>query len=204
MEPIMYWWQLPGRRCSTARMWSLTLWLGVIALVPAKAQNTILPAYLADVARYNAPFIIAEVSKRNTDTRLEQVLALDFDGNTSTWDQFLNASCTSTCPPLDTRPTVYFSITETGGPGSGYYFIGYYFYHPYDSGFAVDVFGVDGGHESDLEGIFLVIDKNPIYGPYGLPLMALTESHGNLLPFGSSVNSDSVLNFALATGDIHA
>jgi hypothetical protein len=164
------------------RMWSTatTIALATAALLASRvgAQNAALPAYLMDVVRYNAPFIIGENSG---NFALDQLLSVDLDGDLSSANNQQAAFIGSN---VDRRPTVYFSITETGPAGGpGYYLIGYYFYHVLDGGFsAYGGWLSDPGHLNDLEGMFLVVQKG-LGWPYGLPVYAFTEAHGVLVPF---------------------
>jgi hypothetical protein len=148
------------------------------------------PQRLVDVVRYNAPAIIAEVRTANPNcdncnfyrNRItDHLIATDFDGDQSGWNQVTNmdADLGRMDARYDTRPVVYYSIEET----ENFYFIGYYFYHIRDGGTFIDGVTFDSGHDSDLEGIFLLVQKLP-YDPYGHPIAAVTEAHGALLPFG--------------------
>lgn len=148
------------------------------------------PQRLIDVVRYNAPAIIAEVRTANPNcdncnfyrNRItDHLIAANFDGDDSGWDQVtdMDANAGPMDTRYDTRPVVYYSIEET----ANFYFIGYYFYHVRDGGIFIDGVTWDSGHDSDLEGIFLLVEKLP-YDPYGHPIAAVTEAHGALLPFG--------------------
>lgn len=126
---------------------------------------------------------------------MDQILPVDFDGDLRASN---NMSDAMGYPVSDTRPTVYFSVAES----QGWYFIGYYFYHPVDRGFSVDG-AEDLGHENDLEGVFFIVQKG-LWGPYGEPLFALTQAHGAMVPFGWNQDAGYVMNNSLVSGDAHA
>lgn len=177
---------------------------------PLSAQDAI-TSRLFDVVRYNAPAIIAEVQTQYCSTRPNQncapnlnlarqtdhLLPVDFD-----YDHLGNNSVSHLLAAYvpDARPVVYYSIEETGMDDSeGFFYIGYYFYHAQDGGAYIAGQFVDRGHEHDMEGIFMVVQKQP-YLPYGRPILAMTEAHGALLPFGVPGQID--FNQTLTTGGV--
>jgi len=172
------------------------VWVSALSLVsvPARglrAQQTLTPRLL-DIVRYNAPMIISEVNTgtpnclpdcnyyRNRVT--DHLIAVNFDGDDLGANNVYNMDHGGI---LESRPVVYFSIeeTQTDAAGNGFFYIGYYFYHVRDGGAFVDGVTIEGGHDHDLEGIFLIVRKTPV-DPYGIPIAALTEAHGALLPYG--------------------
>jgi hypothetical protein len=101
------------------------------------------------------------------------------------------------------RATAYFSIVETGSSSaSGYYFIGYYFYHPNQprGSFSTPVgtYTTDV-HQHDFEGVWLVVQKSP-YSPYGTLVGALTQAHGALIPFGRLTSDGAGLLYGANAG----
>ncbi|HJQ10666.1 MAG TPA: hypothetical protein VJ840_06495 [Gemmatimonadaceae bacterium] len=153
---------------------------------------------LRTVVFTHAPYILAEnVNGYGNAESVDHLLAIDFDGDNYAGN---NAAHVQQGVVTDGRPRVYFSIVETGGADYGQFFIGYYFYHPRDGGHDFqwcDVIGCywssGGGHQNDLEGVMLVVQKDP-YSPYGRLNYALTQAHGAMLPaydssFGYSYHS---------------
>lgn len=133
----------------------------------------------------------------------DHLMAVDFDGDHLGANNVHNMDWGGI---LDSRPVVYFSIeeTDTDAAGNGFFYIGYYFYHVRDGGSEVDavpiVGGVTiiGGHDHDLEGVFLIVRKTP-FDPYGVPIAALTQAHGALLPYGVPGQID----FSTALGEVY-
>lgn len=156
----------------------------------AVASLLIAPAIAAaqesDIQRrvlfYKAPFVVQETNRYDgIDVTSDQILPVDFDGD---WDTRNNESHILSGPINDTHATVYYSLVETGTSSEdGYYFLGYYFYHPHDLGPSLlyDTYN-PGGHENDLEGIVLAVQKS-VYYPYGSVKAALSEAHGALIPY---------------------
>jgi hypothetical protein len=196
-----------GRRCQSVGLLTLPLRNLLRVLVPlaalfslfmtkpVAAQNTPLPQYLMDVVRYNAPFIIGE---DRSYPGMDHPLSINFDGDLFSYNNELSAIYNT---PIDQRPTVYFSISETGPAGGpGFYFIGYYMYHPFDGGFTV--YGIPhDGHVNDMEGIFLVVQKG-LGWPYGVPIYAMTEAHGVLVPFVNRIGGAPETMFFGFAGEI--
>ena len=141
---------------------------------------------LRNIVLYNAPYIIAETPDDNTVFEIygnpsgyDHLLAVDFDND------YLGRNNTGNAANgyIPRRiPTVYYSIEETSASdGTGFYYIGYYFYHPRDRGFTVDIY-TNGGHQHDMEGVFLIVRKTS-WNPYGTPVLAWSEAHGALIPY---------------------
>ena len=111
----------------------------------------------------------------------DHLMPVDFDGDVDGTNNATNA-LNVIGGIRDHRPVVYFSIEETGsGSDNGFYYIGYYFYHPVDGGIQVSGYATNG-HNHDLEGIFLIVRKVPNL-PYGEAIMSLTQAHGAMLPY---------------------
>jgi len=116
---------------------------------------------LRNVVVYNAPYIIAETKQTypvwdRAPSSFDHLLAVDFDNDVVGGNNAGNAANGYIPQRI---PTVYYSIEETTAPdGTGFYYIGYYFYHPADHGFSVGPF-YGSGHEHDMEGVFLVVRK---------------------------------------------
>jgi hypothetical protein len=145
----------------------------------------------------NAPYIIAETSQNfdRPPSSVDHLLAVDFDNDFYGSNNSANARNGYIPQRI---PTVYYSIEETTAPdGTGYYYIGYYFYHPNDDGFSVGP-ASSSGHEHDMEGIFLIVRKTS-WTLYGTPVLAWSQAHGALIPYFNEgfVNP----NTALAQGD---
>lgn len=157
----------------------------VLGLLGSPLDGQSLPDYLKPVVSVNAPMIIHETDNSfvNVEAK-DHILQVDFDGNTIGVDNYDNAFDPSRV--LNGEPTIYYSIVETGSTSDqGYYFIGYYVYHPQDGGASFpSPIGqiVYHGHEHDMEGSYYAIKKNP-YSPYGELQVVLTEAHGALIPY---------------------
>lgn len=143
-----------------------------------------LPAYLFDVVYHNAPIIVAETYNAfGNPEAADHLLKVDFDCDVAGGNNATNILAGAVC---DAGPYAYFSIAETGTTSSsGYYFIGFYYYHPRQpSGtFYVGPFSKKTDyHEHDFEGVWFIVKKSP-YTPYGTLYAAVTEAHGALIPF---------------------
>jgi len=149
-----------------------------VPLVELQAQGAA-PGIIRSVVYRNAPFVIQEIEGGRPPRYIDHILPLDFDGDALGSN---NSSNALQFEPVNGAPKLYYSAVETGyASDRGYYLVGYYFYHVMDDG--VSPSGVNaGGHEHDLEGVWLVIKKSP-YLPYGLPVAALSEAHGALIPW---------------------
>jgi hypothetical protein len=173
--------------------------VGIAMLRPqtANAQQA-MTDQLRNVVLYNAPYIIAETLQNVQDysghvppSAIDHLLAVDFD-NDALGSNNSQHAFTSFIPQR--IPTVYYSIEETNAvDGTGYYYIGYYFYHPNDGGTFIS-----GGHEHDMEGVFLIVRK-VTWNPYGIPVLAWSEAHGALIPYFQQGSVDP--NTALSQGD---
>jgi len=165
---------------------------------------------LTDVVRYNAPMIIAETQEtcslfpcaskaadQKTWPLVNHLLPVDFDGDFLGNNNLHNLNADDV---VDQHPVAYYSVMETGsGDSDGYFYIGYYFYHGRDGGaFFLGKYW-DSGHEHDMEGLLLVVKKSPVL-PYGVPVLAMTEAHSALIPFGVPGQVD--FNFNLNQGGI--
>lgn len=151
--------------------------------------QTSLPGNLKEIVYRNAPFIMAETYDRFYVQRFDHIMPVDFDGDE------LGANNTNITPNtiVDGRPTVYYSVTETGYTSDqGYYFLGYYIYHVNDGGQDFSGF-LAPGHEHDMEGVYLVVKKSPYY-PLGAVAISLAEAHGALIP--SFNNAQSAVDLA--------
>lgn len=174
---------------------ALAITLFISALVsPCQGQQAITQR-LSDVVRYNAPMIVEEThaicqfglpcARKQTDERewpmVNHLIPVDFDGNLLGSDNLEHLDHDYV---VKQQPGAYYSIMETGtGDSDGYFYIGYYFYHGRDGGaFFLGAYQ-DEGHEHDMEGVLLVVQKRP-YTPYGVLVLAMTEAHGALIPFG--------------------
>lgn len=159
---------------------------GVVALAPSavRSQST-MPSYLQEVVSYHAPFFLHEtaVNIPNVEAK-DQILPVDFDGDLNGQNNYDDAYNPSSV--VNGVPVVYTSVVETGATSDrGYYFLGYYLYHPQDGGQSFSTLlgqVVRPGHEHDFEGAYFVVKKSP-YLPYGELQVALTQAHGALLPF---------------------
>jgi hypothetical protein len=107
------------------------------------------------------------------------MLRVDFDGRTYGPGKAVTAA--SYIAIVDRTATAYFSVVESGyASDKGYFFLGYYWYHPKDNGSVLD-----SGHEHDLEGAMFLVKKSA-YLPYGTLVLALTQAHGELVPYYTS------------------
>jgi hypothetical protein len=164
--------------------------LAALIIQPADTRaQTVLPGNLKDIVYRNAPFIAAETYNYFYVQRFDHILPVDFDGD------LLGADNNSITPTtiVDGRPTIYYSVAETGySSDHGYYFLGYYIYHVNDGGqdfIAADFRHVEGpGHEHDMEGVYFVVKKSP-YFPLGVLTVALSEAHGALIPTENTAQS---------------
>ena len=171
-------------------------WSGCLLLIAAASnhvQSQTVPQRLYDVVYHHAPFIIAETRDNEPlPESIDHLLPIDFDGDLIGAN---NASHAQSQVVVDGRPTVYFSIIESGSTSDqGYFFIGYYFYHPRDGGQTFAPIGGGPqvnrpGHEHDLEGAYFIVKKSP-YDPYGEVVGALAEAHGALIPYPNLASSD--------------
>lgn len=153
--------------------------------VIARAQSS-LPVRLKQVVYDNAPIVWHETDDNYANLNVrDHMLRADFDGDQYASNNSENAAKSSKF--VDRSATAYFSIVETGATTySGYYYIGYYYYHPRDGGqsfysnaCACQV--ANDGHDNDFEGVYLVVKKT-MYAPSGVLLYALSEAHGALIP----------------------
>jgi hypothetical protein len=171
---------------STSR-WGLLPAVSAVAIllgVGGQAGAQTLSARLFDVVYHNAPIIVAETYNGfGNPEAADHLLKVDFDCTPQGNDNATNIIYGSVC---DGGPYAYFSIAETGTTSSsGYYFIGFYYYHPRQpSGtFYVGPFAKKtDAHDHDLEGVWFIVKKSP-YTPYGTLYAAVTEAHGALIPF---------------------
>lgn len=171
----------------TSRQCARALLVSAIALLPVSRQAgaQALPAYLLDVVYHNAPIIVAETYNAfNNAEAADHLLKVDFDCNNLGSDNARNIIYGTVC---DGGPYAYFSIAETGTTSSsGYYFIGYYFYHPRQPAGTIYIGSIAVGksdtHEHDLEGVWFIVKKSP-YTPYGTLYGAVSEAHGALIPY---------------------
>lgn len=152
-------------------------------------RGTTPQSYYSIVWNY-APFIVAETKSGDPRPQaIDHLLRYDFDGDNLSANNASNIVATPAVI-VHGKPTVYYSITETGASsGDGSYFIAYYFYHPRDLGFIINFAGGQlydsPGHPHDLEGVILHVLKDP-YLPYGRPKAVLTQAHGALIPHAIS------------------
>jgi len=164
---------------------AVAITLAIIAVLGANrlpAQQA-MTEELRNVVLFNAPYIIAETLQDYgflPPSAVDHLLRVNFDKNLLGADNSQHAF--NGYIPIRI-PTVYYSIEETtASDGTGFYYIGYYFYHPNDTGFEVGPVG-DRGHEHDMEGVFLIVQKATSWNPYGTPVLAWSEAHGALIPY---------------------
>jgi hypothetical protein len=134
---------------------------------------------------HNAPIIVQETNDDFTNVEAkDHILAVDFDGNFIGADNYDNAFDPTRVQ--NGEATIYYSASETGSASDrGYYYLGFYIYHPGDGGVSFESMGaqwVAHGHEHDLEGAYFIVKKTP-WSPYGELQVALTQAHGALLPY---------------------
>lgn len=136
------------------------------------------------IAAHFAPVIFQE-----TDPQCylcDYMTKFNFDGNYQAKDNWNNLG------NLDTVPAyVYYSLSET----ESHYFIGYYFFHPRDWGIEQGPIDVPlSHHENDLEGVLVVVEKNPLVG-YGLVIGMEAQAHDQQYQFSvcTDWNRDGVL-----------
>jgi hypothetical protein len=170
---------------------------GVLALVAAlsgtvpatrvaEAQTTALPGPLQTIVYRNAPFVLHETFlSANPVGASDHMLREDFNGNHVGYSKTADAANRAFVG--DRTASVYFSATENGYySDQGYYFVGYYWYHPRDNGADFTMPWGEAkhhaGHEHDLEGAYFLIRKSA-YQPYGTIISALTQAHGELVPY---------------------
>lgn len=164
------------------------------------AQTTTLPEGLREVVHRNAPFIVHETfNSVDPVGGSDHMLRVDFDG--TTFGPGKAATAASRTASVDRTAVAYFSVVESGySSDKGYFFLGYYWYHPRDNGADfVDPFGIgrsDPGHEHDMEGAILLVKKSA-YFPYGSPIDVLTQAHGELIPY---ITQQTVIPNNTATG----
>lgn len=155
----------------------------------SSAQTRQIPSALQSVAYHWAPFVVREALRgvicQLTSLEVNQSVRFDFDNDADQTNNQFHATCGNTAG-VDMTATVYYSAVETGtGSDNGYYYLGYYWYEPKDNGFyAGDNIG-ESGHEHDMEGVVLLVQKSP-GSPYGTLLNVLTQAHGGLLPYGAN------------------
>lgn len=152
------------------------------------AQTVDLPPNLKTVVYRNAPFIVHETNPASYPPgAIDHLLKVDFDGTYDGTTKEGNRNYDY--PNAGRAASVYFSATENGYySDQGYYFLGYYFYHPHDDG---------DGHEHDMEGVYFIVKKSA-YTPYGTPVIALGQAHGEMIPY---VNVHQSLVSPSANGD---
>lgn len=169
----------------------LQLGLAVLVLLVslgagATAQTTSVPSGLRSVVYRDAPYVIAETFlSANPVGGSDHMLRVDFDG--STYGPGKAANGANRALIGDRTATAYFSAVESGfTSGDGYFFLGYYWYHPRDNGASVqDPFTIgheDPGHEHDMEGVMFLVKKSP-YLPFGTVIHAITQAHGEMVPY---------------------
>jgi len=180
----------------------LALALAAQPLAPQPLGAQTLPSRLREVVYQHAPLILAETWNEEVNPEAtDHLLPVDFDCDQLGANNARNAyNPASFC---DGRPAVYFSIVETGSTsGTGYYFIGYYFYHPNQprgsfptplGTYTTEV------HQHDFEGVWFVVQKSP-YTPYGTLVGALTQAHGALIPFGRLTSGGTGLLYRATAG----
>lgn len=157
---------------------------GIVGLMSsvAIAQTIDIPRALESVAYRNAPFVIHETfNSASPVLPTDHMVRVDLDGSDFGPGQYA-AAVNGT---VDRTATVYYSAAETGySSDRGYYFLGYYWYHTMDNGADFNYAGSHhvNGHEHDMEGVFLIVKKSPYY-PYGQVIDALSQSHGELVPW---------------------
>lgn len=165
--------------------WLIFLAGSIFVYAARLSAQTTLPGNLKEVVYRNAPFIMAETYDKFYVQRFDHIMPVDFDGDA------LGANNVNITPTtiVDGRPTVYYSVTETGYTSDqGYYFLGYYIYHVSDGGQDFSGF-LAPGHDHDMEGVYFVVKKSPYY-PLGTVVLSLAEAHGALIP---SWNEDQSL-----------
>jgi hypothetical protein len=144
-----------------------------------------LSARLREVVYHHAPLILAETWNEEVNVEAtDHILPVDFDCDRYGGNNARHAySPASFC---DRRATAYVSIVETGASSSkGYFFIGYYFYHPNQpKGSFPTPLGTytTEVHEHDFEGVWFIVKKSA-YSPYGTLYGVLTQAHDALIPF---------------------
>lgn len=197
---------MSSSRILTRRMVS-ALAITVAALLAApcvlQSQTVDLPSALKAVVYRNAPFFVhEEFLSASPVGASDHMLREDFDHNHDGTRKAEDAADRSLS--VDRTASIYFSAVENGYfSDQGYYFLGYYYYHPRDNGedflaVCCDIWVHGAGHEHDMEGAFFVVKKNA-YSPYGTVVAALTQQHGELVPYknylqtavsGSEANGD--------------
>jgi hypothetical protein len=171
-------------RTMTARLLQI-LGLALITLTSVEAQT--ISDRLVQQVQMKAPYIIGETRNGAPNPEgVDHLMPFDFDGDNFASNNRAHAEGGTV---VDGRPTVYYSIVETGSRSdSGYFFIGFYFYHPKDGGASFSTLGVTNttynGHDNDLEGVYFVVQKAPDR-PDGRLLLTLSEAHGWLIPWFS-------------------
>lgn len=151
---------------------------------PSHAQAQVLTDRLRQIVIANAPILIHEtLNASQNHEAYNQLLKIDFDGDQIGSNNTSNVDAGNV---VDGSATAYFSIAESGtSTDQGTFYIGYYFYHPRDGGQQINTPLIDlhePGHEHDLEGIWVMVEKSPYY-PNGILDIALTEAHGALIPY---------------------
>ena len=138
---------------------------------------------LQQIAWAHAPFVLQETGTEANVGALNQLLAVNFDGDNIGSNNRVHSAQIQN---FNGRAIVYYSITETNDA----YYIGYYFYHANDGGvrFCWDWFGwgtschtFAPGHENDMEGYWVAVLKSPL-NPFGVATVSLTVAHGALIP----------------------
>lgn len=172
----------------------LRMWLAALIVVTPSATHAQVgsaPPNLQDIVWTFAPIFIQETKLGDSPASgaNDHLMPLDFDGNMSASDNRQNIL--NGYPIVDGRATIYYSFVETGTSSSnGYYYIGYWKYHPNDPGPSL-FFGTisAGGHDSDTEGLVMAIKKD-LY-TYGSPQAVLTAAHGALIPYAPGQQPDN-------------
>jgi hypothetical protein len=130
-----------------------------------------------EIAYYWAPIWYQEVDEDNFIG--DYITTFDYDGNWIGIDNWENLE-NSTYPA-----GIYYSVVET----ETHWFLGYYDFHSRDY---TEVLVLQ--HENDLEGVLIVVKKEP--EPWGEFLCMITETHGLLKPYTDqdSYPSNAVTN----------
>jgi len=115
------------------------------------------------VAEYYAPVIFQDTD--SDGYQYDYITKVNFDGDYDASNNRAHADS------FQLPGYVYYSVSAT----STHFFIGYYFYHPYDSG--------DGTHDNDLEGIMLMVNRSRGDGVIGELVAMETEAHGQLYQY---------------------
>jgi len=126
---------------------------------------------LTPECRFALAWYFAPIVYQNTeDPRRDFITRFDFDSDLDPTNQRQHVQDSAFSLPAH----VYFAVVE----GKSHFFVGYVFYHPVD-------FKLVNGHENDLEGVLLTVERLPD-GPGKLQLME-TLAHNNLYQYYSDL-----------------